>query len=186
MSSSDCIWFSLHINGKAPQIVTHVKCNCCERCAWASSERDVHFNTIVRDLFAWLFDKIWLRLNYSWMTNCVKWENCAISGLKSSFCWFHEILVNDVIDIETKSMRKPQEIKNILAWRSRFTRFLWSLKKQILQFCRWQNENIRERKEKTRRRNKISQTLFMHIRTETVNKAKNYFNDIEENALNLQ
>lgn len=37
---------------------------------------EIRFNTIVRDLFpsrSVLFDKIWLQLNYSWMTNCVSY-----------------------------------------------------------------------------------------------------------------
>lgn len=98
--------FSVHINGKAkaPQIVTHVKwkaTNCCERCAWVkASRREIHFNTIVRDLFqSRLFDKIWLQLNYSWMTNKQQQQQqlVSVSGI-CAICAFKSLhmLVNSI------------------------------------------------------------------------------------------
>lgn len=110
-------------------------------------ERDVHFNTIVRDLFPDCLTKFDSNLI------TVEWpivSSCAVFGLNFCCC-----LANDVIDIEKKSMQKPQAIKkfslDVLA-------FLLSLKKSILQFCRltkWKHSSAKEEEEKASR----SQTL---------------------------
>lgn len=95
-------------------------------------------------------------------------------------CWsIPRISLSLIMSLTLKENRKRS--KKHLVWRSRFTHFLWSLKKSILQFLAWQNENIRanRKKKKTNRDRKD----FMSTRCKSVNKAKNYFNDCKENAL---
>lgn len=75
---------------------------------------EIRFNTIVRDLFpdrSVLFDKIWLQLNYSWMTNCVSYgaNGAASFAFKSTAEFgisleFHAAArrADDVVDIEAE------------------------------------------------------------------------------------
>lgn len=86
---------------------------------WVQQERDVHFNTIVRDLFSDCLTKFDCDLI------TVEWP--IVSSGKNVQFWIKikffvdstnslslPTPANDVIDIEKKSMQKPQEIKNSL------------------------------------------------------------------------
>jgi len=65
ISVADARW---HINGRAPQ-----SCHTRKKLLWAKcvGRTGLDLIRLSEIYFGRLFDKIWLRLNYSWMTNCV-------------------------------------------------------------------------------------------------------------------
>ena len=116
MLTGDCIGFSDCISmAKHRKIVTHVKWNCCERCAWAICSRRAMC--------------ILIRLSEIYSRDCLTKFDCdlitvewpivnpgryfvAVWGLNSKLADSANLcLANDVDDIEKKSTQKPQGIK---------------------------------------------------------------------------
>lgn len=179
LSCSDCISLPF----QAPQSVTAVNWLMDwivvndVRGAWARDAILIRLSEIYSP-----FDKIWLQLNYSWMTKRVGGRGraivlpvCVLIKSWQQFWGFHW---NSMLPSRTSRLRCQwhREI-NALTARDQnhsfasFTRFLRGFKKSILPIA--DDKTKRARKQQRKASERQVETDFMHVRSESVNKARN-------------